>query len=146
VRADDSVKQLGDAWVIVLDTHVWIWWVDDHPRLRREIRDRIDREHDLRISAISILEIATASSLGRLELRPSAELWLEIAQSASAVTIEPLTAELCLESVRLPGEFHRDPADRLIVALPRQLQAPVCTADGRILAYSHVQRIGAENP
>jgi PIN domain nuclease of toxin-antitoxin system len=48
--------------VIVLDTHVWVWWVDDHPRLNREVRDQIDREADVRVCAISLLEIATAES------------------------------------------------------------------------------------
>jgi PIN domain nuclease of toxin-antitoxin system len=62
--------------VIVLDTHAWLWWVDDHPRLKRSVRDRIDAADDVRVSAISLLEIATAVSLGRLRLRPSAERWL----------------------------------------------------------------------
>jgi PIN domain nuclease of toxin-antitoxin system len=82
--------------VIVLDTNVWIWWVDDHPRLRRSVRDRIDAEAEVAVCAISLLEIATAVSLGRLTLQPSAELWLAIAQTAGSVRVEPLSAELCL--------------------------------------------------
>jgi len=134
---------MGDAFVIVLDTHVWIWWVDDSPRLRTDVRDKLDREQDIRISAISLLEIATATAMNRLALRPSPAQWLEIAQSIESVRIEPLTAAVCLESVRLPGEFHRDPADRLIVALARQNNAPLCTADGKIRAYPHVTCIAA---
>jgi PIN domain nuclease of toxin-antitoxin system len=130
--------------VIVLDTHVWIWWMDDNPRLRREVRDQLDAEQDVRISAISLLEIATATSLNRLVLQPSVDLWLEAAQTVESVRIEPLNAAVCLESVRLPGEFHRDPADRLVVALARQPNAPLCTADGRIRAYPHVACIAAE--
>ena len=130
--------------MIVLDTHVWIWWVDDHPRLKRSVRDRIDTESDVRISAISLLEIATAVSLGRLVLKPSPQKWLEIAQTAEQVRIEPLTDALCLNSVSLPGQFHRDPADRLIVALARQLNAELITADEKILAYSSVTTIAAE--
>ena len=130
--------------MIVLDTHVWVWWVDDHPRLRRDVRDRIDAENDVRVSAISLLEIVTATSLGRLVLRPSVDRWLEIAQSAETLRLEPLDAAVCLESVRLPGEFHRDPADRLIVALARALNSPLFTADSRILAYPHVDRVNVE--
>jgi PIN domain nuclease of toxin-antitoxin system len=130
--------------VIVLDTHVWIWWVDDHPRLKRTVRDRIDGESDVRVSAISLLEIATAHSLGRLKLKPSVNSWLEVAQSTEQIRLEPLTAALCLESATLPGEFHRDPADRLIVALARRLGAELVTADQRILAYPDVITIPAE--
>jgi PIN domain nuclease of toxin-antitoxin system len=135
---------VGDAEVIVLDTHVWIWWVDDNPRLKRSVRDQIDSEDDARVSAISLLEIATAVSLNRLALRPSARHWLTIAQSAQQIRIEPLTDILCLDSANLPGEFHRDPADRLIVALARNLAAPLLTADGKILRYPEVQTVAAE--
>lgn len=128
--------------MIVLDIHVWIWWVDDHSRLKRSVRDLIDSENDVRVSAISLLEIATAVSVNRLVLRPSARYWLQVAQSAAQIRIQPLTDDLCLESVSLPGLFHRDPADRLIVALARTLNAPLITADSKILQYSGV-RTGA---
>jgi len=129
--------------VIVIDTHVWIWWVDDNPKLKPGIRDRIDAENDVRVSAISLLEIATAISLNRLVLKPSAEHWLRIAQTAEQIRIEPLTSEICLKSVSLPGAFHRDPADRLIVALARNLQAELVTADSKILSYSGVRTVAA---
>ena len=130
--------------MIVLDTHAWIWWVDDHPRLKRSVRDRIDAERDVCVSAISLLEIATAVSHGRLVLKPTAERWLEIAQLAEQIRIEPLTDMLCIQSTTLPGEFHRDPADRLIVALARLLEADLVTADQKILSYSNVKSISAE--
>src|SRR5438046_2507839 len=103
----------------------------------------IDRESDVRVSAISLLEISTAVSLGRLVLRPSATHWLRIAQTAEQIRVEPLTDKVCLESVSLPGEFHRDPADRLIVALARVLDTQLITADGRILAYNGVRTVAA---
>jgi PIN domain nuclease of toxin-antitoxin system len=130
--------------VIVLDTHVWIWWVDDGPRLKRSVRDMIDAESDVRVSAISLLEIATAVSLGRLVLRPSARHWLDLAQTVAQVRVEPLTDSVCLESVNLPGEFHKDPADRVIVALARYLNTELVTADGKILAYTGVRTVAAE--
>ena len=129
--------------MIVLDTHVWVWWVDDHPRLNRAVRDRIDAEDDVRVFAISLLEIATAVSLNRLVLRPSVAQWLEIAQSAQQIGVERLTDRICIESTQLPGEFHRDPADRLIVALARRLNAELVTADHQILAYGEVRTVNA---
>jgi PIN domain nuclease of toxin-antitoxin system len=130
--------------VIVLDTHVWVWWVDDHPRLKRSVRDRMDAEDDVRICAISLLEVATGASRGRLQLRPSVEHWLHLAQLPAQVRIEPLSDTLCLQSTTLPGDFHRDPADRLIVALARQLDAQLATADVQILSYPHVKSFSAE--
>jgi PIN domain nuclease of toxin-antitoxin system len=135
---------VGDAQVIVLDTHAWIWWVDDYPRLKPAVRDRIDREADVRVSAISLLEIANAVSLRRLLLRPSAQHWLALAQAVEQIHVEPLTDKLCIDSTTLPGEFHRDPADRLIVALARSLNTESVTADGKILGYSHVRTLPAE--
>jgi len=129
--------------VIAIDTHVWIWWVDDDPKLKRAVRDRIDAESDVRVSAISLLEIATAVSLNRLVLRPSAIHWLRIAQTAEQIRVHPLSDEICLESVNLPGEFHRDPADRLIVALARVLGAELVTADAKILGYGGVRTVAA---
>jgi PIN domain nuclease of toxin-antitoxin system len=98
----------------------------------------------VRVSAISLLEIATAVSLNRLTLRPSTRHWLTVAQSAQQIRVEPLTDTVCLDSANLPGEFHRDPADRLIVALARNLAVPLVTADGKILRYPEVQTIPAE--
>jgi PIN domain nuclease of toxin-antitoxin system len=130
--------------VIVLDTHVWIWWVDDDPKLKRTVRDRIDAESDVRVSAISLLEIATAVSLNRLILKPTPLHWLRIAQTAEQVRVHPLTDAICLESVNLPGEFHRDPADRLIVALARILGSELVTSDGKkLLGYDGVRAIAA---
>ena len=80
--------------MIVIDTHVRIWWVDDNPKLKRPIRDMIDAENDVRVSAISLLEIATAVSLSRLILKPSAKAWLRIAQTAKQIRVEPLTDEI----------------------------------------------------
>lgn len=128
--------------MIVLDTHAWIWWVDNSPRLSQSVRDRIDTDADIRVCGISILEVATAASMGRLVLRPSTIQWLAVAQTA--VHIEPLTDVLCCASVVLPGDFHRDPADRLIVALARQLDVELVTADHKILAYKAVKTISVD--
>lgn len=98
----------------------------------------------MRVSAISLLEIATAASLNRLVLRPSVQMWLEVAQSAEQIRMEPLTDALCIESTQLPGSFHRDPADRLIVALARRLDVELVTADRQILSYGEVRTVRAE--
>jgi hypothetical protein len=64
-------------------------------------------------------------------------------QTAEQIRVEPLTADVCLESVNLPGVFHRDPADRLVVALARKLNAELITADTKILQYVGVRAVSA---
>ena len=129
--------------MIVVDTHVWVWWVNRHPRLRPAVRDRLDAETDIRVSAVSLLEIALAASRGRMTLLPTPRDWLAAAQSSDQVRVEPLTAAVCLTSVSLPGTFHRDPADQLIVALARELGAELATADDKILRYDGVRTVRA---
>ena len=63
------------------------------------------------------------------------------ATRAVGVTIHPLTPEICIESAELPGVFHGDQADQIIVATARLLGAPVVTSDPKILDYPHVQSV-----
>ncbi len=53
----------------------------------------------------------------------------------------PVDNEIGIEAANLPGEFHKDPADRIIVATGRKFGAPVVTADEKIRAYPHVRTI-----
>jgi PIN domain nuclease of toxin-antitoxin system len=76
-------------------------------------------------------------------LKPSAPHWLSVAQSAEQIRVEPLTDKICLESVSLPGTFHRDPADRVIVATARLLNCELVTADNKILLYDGVRTVAA---
>jgi PIN domain nuclease of toxin-antitoxin system len=67
--------------------------------------------------------------------------WLNSLLTVPNVTLLPLTAQSALDSTRLPGSFHGDPADRMIVATARAESAPLVTADQRIRAYRHVRTI-----
>lgn len=129
--------------MIVIDTHVWVWWVNDDRKLKPAVRSLLDAETDVRVSAISMVEIVTAVSVNRLNLNQPLHTWLAISDSIETIQIEPITDTLCLEFLNLPGDFHRDPGDRLIVALARQLDAVLVTADHRILKYDAVRTINA---
>ena len=130
--------------MIVLDTHAWIWWMNDTDRLRSEVRNLIDSSPQVHISAISLMEVATAAVRGRVILTPSIEEWFVDANVIQSLRVNPLTERLCIAAARLADGFHGDPADRLIVALARQLDVPLVTADHRILAYPHVQTVAAD--
>lgn len=130
--------------MIVLDTHVWVWWVHGDERLTQTQLDFIQENEDgvIGISAISLWEIAKLVENGKLELPVSLEKWFAQALTYPGVQIIELTPAIAIESTRLPGEFHRDPADQIIVATARVMKCKLVTSDERILNYPHVKTIG----
>jgi PIN domain nuclease of toxin-antitoxin system len=130
--------------MIVLDTNAWLFWLHDPSRLARRARAAIRRATEgdgARVSVISLWEVALKSSLGKLRLPVDIDAWYARAQSYPGVGIEPLRPEDAIASTRLPGDIHRDPADRFIVCLARRLAVPLVTADERLRAYPHVETI-----
>ncbi len=130
--------------MIVLDTHIWVWWTHGDARLTTsQVEALTTHETDLLgVSSISCWEVAKLVEYGRLELPCPLEEWFEQALSYPGVQILPLTPEIAIESTRLPGEFHRDPADQIIVATARVYDCPLITSDERILGYPYVKTIG----
>jgi len=128
--------------VIVLDTHVWAWWVQNDPRMGTctPLLDAA-RPADVAVSAVSCWEVAVLHARGRLVLDISLDEWLQAALHDAAVSVVNLTPAIAVESVRLPGEFHRDPADRMLVATSRILGCPLLTEDRKILDYAHVDAL-----
>jgi len=129
--------------MILLDTHVWVWWVHGDERLTANQLEIIQaNETDtIGVSAISCWEIAKFVERGRLELPVPLEEWFEQALGYPGIRILELTPEIAVESTRLPGEFHRDPADQIIVATARILKCSLVTSDERILDYPYVKAI-----
>ena len=127
--------------MIVLDTHIWVWWVHGDERLSPTQLEFIqDNEAGIiGISAISLWEIAKLVEHGKLELQIPLEKWFTQALNYPGVQIIELTPEIATESTCLPGEFHRDPADQIIVATARELGATVVSADEPISGYAHVR-------
>lgn len=119
----------------LLDTHIWIWWMLGVPGLSRAQRETLDNlPADARpvISDISLWEFATLVDLGRIRIDGSVEDWLRIAASPATVRVQPITSAIVAEMNRLPASFHRDPADRLIMATARFLKLPLATKDRKI--------------
>lgn len=119
----------------VLDTHVWIWWMLGDPSLNPAERDALDAfppENRPVLCDISLWEFATLVDMGRVVIDGSMDDWLRVAASPSTVRIQPITPSIVSEMNRLPSTFHRDPADRLIVATSRVLKLPLATRDRKI--------------
>ena len=127
----------------LLDTHVWIWLLDSPERLSRPAARAIQAgaNEALAISAISAWEIARKCSLGKLRLSMTSRVWLEKASRAPGIHLLPMSPEIAWESCNLPGQFHRDPADQLIVATARIHGLSLITCDKRLLAYTEVQTV-----
>jgi len=129
--------------MIVIDTHIWYWWVHTPERLTQHQIDTLEsRNIDIvGVSAISCWEIAKRVQYGRMRLSRPIGQWLELALRFPGVRLLPLTPEIAVASTQLPGTFHKDPADQIIVATARVCDCPLVTSDGKILDYSHVQTI-----
>ena len=135
--------------MILLDTHALIWAAEDNRRLGQAARATIEEaRHADRagVSAITPWEIALLVEKGRLQLAMELGVWIRTVFQAPGIDLMPIEPAIAIDSVRLPGNFHADPADRLIIATARRWGAPLLTADDAILAYGaegHVQAIDA---
>ena len=130
--------------MIVLDTHALVWWVSGDLTLSKKAKTAIERERDggaIIVSSISAWEIAMLVERERLFLSMDVGSWLATAGQIEAVRFVPVDGEIAIKSAGLPGEFHKDPADRMIVATARKLAAPLVTKDEKIRAYAHVKTI-----
>lgn len=130
--------------MIVLDTHTLVWWVSGDPLLSKRARTAIEREQpdgDIIVSSISAWEIAMLVERGKLVLSMDVGSWLSTVAQIDAVRFLPVEVEVATKSVDLPGDFHKDPADRMIVATARKLAVPLVTKDDKIRAYAHVKTI-----
>lgn len=129
--------------MIILDTHVWVHWVNEDAMLAAAHRRMIEANESVGVgvSIISCWEIATLVSVGRLALSIPPLEWVEAALRYPGVRLLELTPSIVVDSTQLPGTFHRDPADRLLVATARAFASPLLTRDERILSYAHVKSV-----
>src|SRR5690349_12406165 len=98
-------------------------------------------EGQILVSSISAWELAMLVARGRIDLSMDISQWLAVAGEIEALKFVPVDNDIAIKSVELPGEFHKDPADRIIVATARKFAAALVTADEKIRAYPHVRTI-----
>ncbi|MEJ2619033.1 MAG: type II toxin-antitoxin system VapC family toxin [Candidatus Thiodiazotropha sp.] len=131
--------------MIVIDTHVLVWWVSGKKSLSttagKVIQDTLHNGGEVIVSSISAWEIAMLIAKRRLVLSMDIESWLDEVNQIDGVRFLPVDNEIAIKSTVLPGEFHKDPADRIIVATARKLAAPLVTADEKIIQYAHVKTV-----
>ena len=122
--------------IALLDTHVLIWWLQGGGPLspaQRRVLNAADGDSPLRVSDISLWEVATLHSLGRIQLSIPLREWLEKAAAPPLVRRHGISPAIAADVAALPESFHRDPADRILVATARILGATLLTHDRRIV-------------
>jgi PIN domain nuclease of toxin-antitoxin system len=126
--------------MILLDTHIWIWWVHKEARLTEQHIGWLQENepHGLGVSVISCWEVAKLVERNRLTLPCPVAEWFDVALTYPGVQLVSLTPGIALESTQLPDGSLRDPADQIIVATARVYGCPLLTVDARILSYPHV--------
>jgi PIN domain nuclease of toxin-antitoxin system len=133
--------------VLLLDTCAIIWLFEQQP-MTRESRDAIQdaaRTDGVLVSPVSAWEIGMLASRASTRARfdPSPSIWLGDVLRLPGVRLTVLAPRAAIESAFLPGELHRDPADRLLIATARDLGAPLVTRDALILAYARQGHVDA---
>ncbi|MEH2359955.1 type II toxin-antitoxin system VapC family toxin [Nostoc sp.] len=115
--------------VIVLDTHIWIWFVTQEFELfPSDWREAIETADQVGISPVSCYEVALAQQKGRLELPCCVNRWFRKALEPTGITLFPLTAEVAYKAVNL-SPVHKDPFDRLIIATALTYKAKLASID-----------------
>jgi PIN domain nuclease of toxin-antitoxin system len=124
----------------LLDTHIWVWLLNGDDKIQQSsVFSHIvaaSQKNTLYLSTISIWEVAMLESKKRITFATDIASWIKDAISAPGLQVVQLLPEISIDSTHLPGQFHGDPADRLIVATARYLKCQLVTLDRKILAYS----------
>ena len=127
--------------MLLLDTHTWFWFVSCPEQLPQSTAACLERERradGLGVSVMSCWELGVLVALGKLRLSIDVLDWITRSLTAPGIRELAITPRIAVESTRLPGTFHRDPADRILVATARETGAQIVTKDQRILTYAHV--------
>lgn len=130
---------------LLLDTHYWIWL---QAGARGQISGRALKAIEgaaadgrLLLSVISVWELGVLEAKGRIHFQVPCEQWVTDALATPGLSVAPLTPEIALDSSRLPGSFHGDPADRIIAATARRMGARLLTRDGKLLEYGRRRHV-----
>ena len=125
--------------MIILDTHIWLWWVNrDTVNLDRGRRSQIENCDIVAISAISCFEVAWLEHHGRIVLPVGKSEWFEKALDGSGIKLQPVTPEIACVAVELP-EHHSDPQDRIIIATAIVLNAQLMSSDRKFSGYKDLE-------
>ena len=123
----------------LLDTHYWLWLQTGHAgRISAQARINLlalQRNRLLYLSSVSVWEVARLVADGDLDIGMSIDRFVQEATADGGLQLLPITTQILIESTRLPGNIHRDPSDRILVATAREHGLTLLTRDRDLLAY-----------
>ncbi len=123
----------------LLDTHVWVGLINGDPKAcSSKLMDLVKKyapDTSLYVSVMSAWEVAMLEFKGRILLPQGCEKWVGEALRAPNITIAELTPEIAVQSTRLPGKFHGDPVDRMLIATAKSLAAVLVSRDKEMGSY-----------
>lgn len=129
---------------LLLDTHVWIWSQEEPERIGKQARRRMEHaDAQLYVSTISSLEIARLIHVGLLEFDGELDRWIRDSLEALQCSAIEMSHQVAIGAYQLPGKFHKDPADRILVATARDRHLTLVTADERIIDYRSAKTLDA---
>lgn len=124
--------------MILLDTHVLIWWIEGSGRLSPAAVTAIEGQRPALVSPISFWEVAVLAGRGRVVVDREVSQWCRDLLSAGAARVATLTPSAAISAAHLSG-FHGDPADRFIYATARELAVPLVSKDAKVRHYAAEQ-------
>lgn len=142
------VKQLQQHKVL-LDTHVWLWLMEGSSLLSSAFCKAIERcqsRDDILISPISIWEVGMLVEKKRISLEMDCLDWVEKSLHKPGISVVPISPHIAIQSTRLPGAVHGDPADRILIATAHQENAVLVTCDQKLLDYGKDKFVFVHNP
>jgi PIN domain nuclease of toxin-antitoxin system len=129
---------------LLLDTHVWFWALQSPEKLGKRCRAELESgANTLAVATISTVELGQLQSAERIAFKGTLESWVRRGIEALGLHTEDLSHPIAILAYALPGAFHRDPADRILVATAIHLGLTLVTADERILAYRNAMTLDA---
>jgi len=127
--------------MLLLDTHIWIWWINQEPnRLPSQIISLIEEAETVVISAISCFEVSWLAEHGRILLKIPVQEWMKKATEGAGIFSLPVSCETAALAAELP-EHHKDPQDRIIISTAILQPSRLISADQQFLKYEEIRDI-----
>jgi PIN domain nuclease of toxin-antitoxin system len=123
----------------LLDTHIWIWLLEDAPELSESsfrLLKASQAQAELYVSIMSVWELSLLVVRKRIDLHMALDRWLAFSFTGGRLKLLPLSIQAALDSNQLPGRLHKDPIDRMLVATARIEEMTLLTRDKLLLTYA----------
>lgn len=130
--------------MIVLDTHVWVWWLSDPSKLPSAARKAVTEasaDRAIYVSSISTWEVMLLHARDRLKFTMDVQDWITKSEALPFLHFVPVDNAIAIRSVRLPEPFHKDPADRIIVATAMTMGVSLVSSDRKLRKYPHIKTV-----